>query len=164
MSFSTPLEPSIWMAPSNRKMGYSHWWKKVNWCTLHNLVLFNGFSLHLHMLAFTNKNLKLWQPKQITSILFWLLFLTIRPLVDTFKKYLHADTDTYLQNVSIPIQIQHQKMYLCADTDTILQKFEAISWENVVSLTPLTLFIPWWCYNYYWLWCFTKNNSYDVKK
>ena len=91
------------------------------------------------------------------------LLIGNRPLVDTFKKYLRADTDTYLPNVSIPIQIQHQKMYLCADTDTILQKFEAISWENVVSLTPLTLFIPWWCYNYYWLWCFTKNNSYDVK-
>ena len=49
-----------------------------------------------------------------------------RPLVDTFKKYLRADTNTFLQNVSIPIQIQNQKMYLCADTDTIFQKFEAI--------------------------------------
>ena len=46
-----------------------------------------------------------------------------RPLVDTFRMYLCADTDTFLQNVSIPIQIQHYKMYLCADTDTFPDTF-----------------------------------------
>jgi len=32
---------------------------------------------------------------------------TIRPLVDTFRMYLCADTDTFLLNVSVPIQIQY---------------------------------------------------------
>ena len=46
-----------------------------------------------------------------------------RPLVDTFRTYLYADTDTFSQNVSVPIQIQYQKMYLCADTDTFSDTF-----------------------------------------
>ena len=46
-----------------------------------------------------------------------------RPLVDTFRMYLCADTDTFSQNVSVRIQIQYQKTYLCADTDTFSNPF-----------------------------------------
>ena len=56
----------------------------------------------------------------------WFCFMAnvlIRPLVDTFKMYLYADTDTFPQKVSVPIQIQYQKMYLCADTDTFSYTF-----------------------------------------
>ena len=38
--------------------------------------------------------------------------------------YLNADTDTFPQNVSVPIQIQYQKMYRHADTDTFWQIFD----------------------------------------
>ena len=38
--------------------------------------------------------------------------------------YLCADTDTFPQNVSVPIQIQYQKMYRRADTDTFWQIFD----------------------------------------
>ena len=51
-------------------------------------------------------------------------FREIRPLVDTFRMYLCADTDTFSQNVSVPIQIQYQKMYRRADTDTFWQIFD----------------------------------------
>ena len=51
------------------------------------------------------------------------MILVFRPLVDTFKMYLYADTDTFPQKVSVPIQIQYQKMYLCADTDTFPNTF-----------------------------------------
>ena len=38
--------------------------------------------------------------------------------------YLCADTNTFPQNVSVPIQIQYQKMYRCADTDTFSDIFD----------------------------------------
>ena len=66
--------------------------------------------------------------------------MSSRPLVYTFKKYLRADTNTFLQNVSIPIQIQYQKMYLCADTDTIFQKFEAIFRKKCGLVNPVNPF------------------------
>ena len=63
---------------------------------------------------------------------FWLI-IWCRPLVDTFRMYLCADTDTFLQNVSVPIQIQHYKMYLCADTDTFPDTFWLIIDQNIVN-------------------------------
>ena len=56
----------------------------------------------------------------------------IRPLVDTFRMYLCANTDTFPQNVSVPIQIHYQKMYLYADTDTFSDTFWLIFDQNIL--------------------------------
>ena len=49
-----------------------------------------------------------------------------RPLVDTFEMYLCADTDTFSQNVSVPIQIQYQYFWQVSDTDTKFGNFHVI--------------------------------------
>ena len=60
-----------------------------------------------------------------------------RPLVDTFEMYLCADTDTFSQNVSVPIQIQYQYFSKVSDTDTKFDNFPLIFdqfWSNINAI------------------------------
>ena len=60
--------------------------------------------------------------------------------------YLCANTDTFSQNVSVPIQIQYQKMYLCADTDTFSDTFWLYFYQSILFfkflLNKMCFFVP----------------------